>query len=283
MVIRLILLLVNVVLINMAFLLSFLIRFGGHIPAVNLAPYKDSYVFLTLVYMLAFAFTGVYKERFTSFWNFLKRTSAGLFLGALLSVCLFYALRIAWVAFPTSVFLISFPIGLLLIAPVNGLILRFAGRIKKKLVVIGEAGEADILDRGALTEIRYIEEIEDLLQYEGIDEVVICKRIQDAKKLNPIAVSPESLTRGEVVYRSSCQRCHGDYGMGDGPDAAALNVRPVSLRHATRHHNDGELSYMIRTGRGPMPAWQDKLSQDELWDLINYIRFEIGGRRGRRG
>jgi len=184
MVIRLILLLVNLVLINVVFLLSFLIRFGGHIPASNLNPYKHSYMFLTLVYMLAFAFAGVYKKRFTSFWDFLKRTSAGLFLGALFSASLFYALRIKWVGFPTSIFLISCPLGLLLIAAVNGLILRFAGRIKKKVIVIGKAGEEDILGRGALFEIKYIERIEDLLQHEDIDEVEICKRIQDAKKLD---------------------------------------------------------------------------------------------------
>lgn len=184
MVIRLILLLVNIVLINAAFLLSFIIRLGIHIPAFNFTPYKDSYIFLTLVYTLAFAFTGIYKKRFPSFWDFLKRTSAGLFLGTLFSVGLFYALRMKWIGFPTSIFLISFPIALLLITGVNSLILRFAGRIKKKLVVIGKSGEADILDRNTLTEMKYIENIEDLLQYEDVDEVVICKRIQDAKKLN---------------------------------------------------------------------------------------------------
>jgi len=184
MVIRLILLLVNIVLMNVAFILSFLIRFGGHIPASNFSPYKHSYLFLTLVYMLALAFAGVYKKRFTSFWDFLKRTSAGLFLGALFSTGLFYALRITWVGFPTSIFLISCPIGLLLIVAVNVLILRLAGRIRKKLIVIGKAHEQDILNRGTLFEIKNIERIEDLLQYEDIDEVVICKRIQDAKKLN---------------------------------------------------------------------------------------------------
>jgi len=184
MVIRLILLLANIVLINAAFLLSFVIRFGGHIPASNFTPYKDSFVFLTLVYMLTFTFTGVYKKRFTSFWDFFKRTSAGLFLGTLFSAGLFYALRIAWIEFPTSIFLMSCPIGLLLIAAVNGLILRFAGRIKKRLIVIGKAGEADIVETGAPTEIAYIDSIEDLLQYEDIDEIVICKRIHDAKKLN---------------------------------------------------------------------------------------------------
>ena len=184
MVIRLILFLVNIVLINVAFLLSFLIRLGIHIPAFNFTPYKNSYIFLTLVYISAFAFTGVYKKKFTSFWDFLKRTSAGMFLGTLFSVGLFYALRVKWIGFPTSIFLISCPIGLVLIATVNGLILRLSGRIKKKLVVIGKAGQADILDRGALTEMKYIERIEDLMQYEDIDEVVICKRIQDEKKLN---------------------------------------------------------------------------------------------------
>ena len=175
---------VNIVLINVAFLLSFFIRLGIHIPAFNFTPYKNSYIFLTLVYMLALAFTGAYKKRFPSFWDFLKRTSAGLFLGTLFSVGLFYALRITWAGFPTSIFLISCPIGLLLIVAVNGLILRLTGRIKKKLIVIGKDGEADILGREALTEMKYIERIEDLLKYEDIDEVVICKRIQDEKKLN---------------------------------------------------------------------------------------------------
>ena len=184
MVIRLISLLINIFLINAAFILSFLIRLGGHIPAFNFTPYKDSYIFLTLVYMLALAFTGVYKKRFKSFWDFLKRVSAGLVLGALFSAGLFYALRIKWVGFPTSIFLISCPIGIVLIAAADGLILRFAGRIRKKLIIIGKAGEADILNGGALTETKYIDKIEDLLQYEDIDEVVICERIQDAKKLN---------------------------------------------------------------------------------------------------
>lgn len=106
---------------------------------------------------------------------------------------------------------------------------------------------------------------------------------EDARQLNPIEVSQESLERGEALYRANCLRCHGDDGMGDGTDGNSLKVRPANLRRSAHHNNDGELSFMIRTGRDPMPAWQGKLSQNELWDLINYIRFDIGARHGRRG
>ncbi len=101
-----------------------------------------------------------------------------------------------------------------------------------------------------------------------------------ARRLNPVEVSPDALARGQAVYAENCQRCHGEFGFGDGPDAKDLRVRPVPLRHAARMHSDGELDYIIRSGRDPMPAWQDKLTQQQIWDVINHIRFDIGARRG---
>jgi hypothetical protein len=59
-------------------------------------------------------------------------------------------------------------------------------------------------------------------------------------------------------------------------------VRPAVLRRAAHHYNDGELPWIIRTGRDPMPGWEGKLTEEQLWDLINYLRFEIGGRHGHR-
>jgi mono/diheme cytochrome c family protein len=102
----------------------------------------------------------------------------------------------------------------------------------------------------------------------------------EARELNPIEVSSESLARGRAIYSENCQRCHGEFGFGDGPDASDLSVRPVPLRHAARMHSDGELNYIIRTGREPMPSWQERLTQDQRWDVINFIRYDIGARRG---
>jgi hypothetical protein len=106
--------------------------------------------------------------------------------------------------------------------------------------------------------------------------------VQEARRLNPIEVSPQSLARGETLFRDNCTRCHGTYGFGDGPQAKDLRVPPPQLRHAARHYNDGELFYIIRKGRDPMPAWKDILSEDQMWNLINYLRFEIGAHHGPR-
>lgn len=104
-----------------------------------------------------------------------------------------------------------------------------------------------------------------------------------AKRMNPVVASRESLKRGKTLFRDNCQRCHGSHGMGDGPDAKTLDERPANLQHVPHHHSDGEMSYMISAGRSPMPAWKDKLSQNEIWDLINYIRFEISLHREHGG
>ena len=62
------LILADMLLVNLGFLISFLIRYGLSIPEQSFLPYKKSFVFLTLIYILALSFFGVYKKRFRSSW-----------------------------------------------------------------------------------------------------------------------------------------------------------------------------------------------------------------------
>jgi len=179
-----ILFLSDVLLINAAFILSFLIRYGLPFPERNFLPYKKIFVFLTLIFMSALAFFKVYKRRFKTSWDLFKRVFCGLFLGTLLSVAFVYAFRVKWEAFPTSVFALSFFINLLLIFKVNQLILKYKKRIKKKVVVIGENGVDDIVIRKADIERHGIDEIEELIEKEALDEIVICEEIRDDKVLS---------------------------------------------------------------------------------------------------
>jgi mono/diheme cytochrome c family protein len=103
--------------------------------------------------------------------------------------------------------------------------------------------------------------------------------VQEARRLNPIEVSPQSLEIGETLFRENCSSCHGNHGFGDGPQAKGLRIAPPNLHHAARHYSDGELFYIIRKGRDPMPAWESKLSEDQMWNLINYLRFQLGAHR----
>jgi mono/diheme cytochrome c family protein len=97
----------------------------------------------------------------------------------------------------------------------------------------------------------------------------------DAKKVkNPIPSTPENLAAGEQLFSDNCVLCHGDKGMGDGPGAKTIKVKPANFADpkVQSSETDGALFWKMGNGRGPMPAWKDILTDEERWKLVNYIR-----------
>ena len=85
---------------------------------------------------------------------------------------------------------------------------------------------------------------------------------------------------GKAKYDANCIGCHGATGKGDGAAAAALNPKP-------QDHTDGKtmnalsdkyLFDIIKDGGAAqkkaaiMPASGKKLSDQEIWDVVAYIR-----------
>lgn len=96
-----------------------------------------------------------------------------------------------------------------------------------------------------------------------------------AKSLqNPVPSTDESIAMGRMIYVSRCQNCHGDKGDGKGPHADSLSIAPSDFAdaHAMGLVTDGELFWKISHGRRPMPTFQDKLSETERWQLVDFIR-----------
>jgi mono/diheme cytochrome c family protein len=92
---------------------------------------------------------------------------------------------------------------------------------------------------------------------------------------NPVPADTASLTRGQVVYEANCTLCHGEEGRGDGPAGLALRPRPADFRvHMAAGHTDAELFNWVANGVDgtQMPGFKDELSEQERWDVINYIR-----------
>ncbi len=87
----------------------------------------------------------------------------------------------------------------------------------------------------------------------------------------PEAEVAESPDPGRQLYASNCLSCHGDQGLGDGPKAASLYEAPANLQKHVPHHSDAQLSKVIRSGPGPMPAFED-LSEDDMKALLTYLR-----------
>jgi mono/diheme cytochrome c family protein len=91
---------------------------------------------------------------------------------------------------------------------------------------------------------------------------------------NPVPATADVLAAGEQNYGEHCRNCHGEKGDGRGEKAAELSVAPGDFTDARTmsRRTDGELFWQITRGRLPMPAFEDKLTDQERWQLVDYIR-----------
>jgi lipopolysaccharide/colanic/teichoic acid biosynthesis glycosyltransferase len=172
------------------------------IPESSFLPYRNSFVFLTLIYISALFFFGVYKKRFSTSWELFKRVFSGLFLGTLLSIAFVYVFRIQWGTFPTSVFVLSFFINLFLIFKVNQFILKTTKKIKKQVVILGRGNVDDIVGKKAIVERKQVSHIHELLKYNCIDEIVVSEKIDDAKDLNLLLYLSQKL-KTKILFSPS--------------------------------------------------------------------------------
>jgi mono/diheme cytochrome c family protein len=96
---------------------------------------------------------------------------------------------------------------------------------------------------------------------------------EDAQKENPVKPTPESLAKGKKTYAIDCAMCHGENGDGKGDLAADMkNVTDFTAPDAMKNRTDGELFYIMRKGKGEMPPEGDRAKNDDIWNLVNYIR-----------
>lgn len=94
-----------------------------------------------------------------------------------------------------------------------------------------------------------------------------------AKKKNPVPSDAASLEKGKLLYERECVSCHGSKGKGDGPAVKDLEKKPGDLSgDQLSGQSDGELFTKVTEGRAPMPSLETKLTEDERWHVINYVR-----------
>lgn len=82
--------------------------------------------------------------------------------------------------------------------------------------------------------------------------------------------------RGEALYRLHCVKCHGGRGDGMGPEARGLIVPPANF-HLGKYRSKTDIALLIAIEDGvlfsPMQAWRHTLTEEQIRDIIGYIRF----------
>src|SRR5262245_17019411 len=101
------------------------------------------------------------------------------------------------------------------------------------------------------------------------------RRNMEAQKLrNPEPQNAESVEAGKKLYQRHCAACHGPNGKGDG-GMALSGGEPSDLTDGAWDHGstDGEIFVAIRDGvSADMLAYKDKLTEKQIWQVVNYIR-----------
>lgn len=100
----------------------------------------------------------------------------------------------------------------------------------------------------------------------------------EKERKNPLTASEANLTAARQIYSDQCANCHGDGGKGDGSDAMMYDPAPSDLTDAAKLSKltDGEIYYQIAEGRKPMPSFKKKLTEDQRWQLVLFVRSLVG-------
>jgi mono/diheme cytochrome c family protein len=116
-----------------------------------------------------------------------------------------------------------------------------------------------------------------------------------AELTNPHAdPSAEDRRAGTILYQKNCRPCHGAAADGTGPLARGLRLRPVDFTDGgtiasviesypfwrIREGNAG-MPDIATPWNSAMPAWQNELSDDEIWRIVS-TEYRLSGTEPRK-
>jgi mono/diheme cytochrome c family protein len=73
------------------------------------------------------------------------------------------------------------------------------------------------------------------------------------------------------LYKTKCQACHAADGGGDTPAGKKLGAQSFSSAEFKKQ-TDEQLFISTKSGKNKMPAFSGKLTDDQIKDLVKYIR-----------
>jgi len=80
---------------------------------------------------------------------------------------------------------------------------------------------------------------------------------------------------GAATFKNKCQLCHGPDGTGDTPLGKQLQAANLHSKDVQKKTN-AELHKVVHDGNGNMPPFGEQLNDDEIDQVIKYVRATFG-------
>jgi putative copper resistance protein D len=101
----------------------------------------------------------------------------------------------------------------------------------------------------------------------------------------PVPFDAISVANGVTLFAANCVLCHGPQAKGNGVLAKTFPIPPVDLltEPHTAKHTAGDFFHWLTHGipGTGMPAFADKLSEEDRWDVVNFLHATSRGYQAR--
>ncbi len=87
-----------------------------------------------------------------------------------------------------------------------------------------------------------------------------------------LATPPEALAAGQAVYEENCLACHGETGLGDGPEAGEASAPLPDLSSVRYWFNRSNETVFTAIENEGVPDHAYQLSEQKRWDVVDYMR-----------
>ena len=86
-----------------------------------------------------------------------------------------------------------------------------------------------------------------------------------------MAVAGAAFADGAAVFAGKCAMCHGKTGAGDTGMGKSLGLKDLGSADVQKL-SDADLTKLIGDGKGKMPAYKGKLSDEDIKGVVAFIR-----------
>lgn len=86
-----------------------------------------------------------------------------------------------------------------------------------------------------------------------------------------LSLSTRAADDAAALYKTKCAACHGADGSGNTAMGKAFKLRDLGSDEV-QAQTDAQLTAITSDGKGKMPAYKGKLTDDQIKGLVGYIR-----------